>query len=129
ILSGAVEQIPDVQADSEYKVGETARAIGARSVLAVPMLREGRAVGSINIGRPEPGYFPERQVELLQTFAAQAMIAIENVRLFDEVQAKTRDLEESLTFQKATNDVLEVIGRSASNLQPVFDVILDTSAD
>ena len=61
----------------------------ARSVLAVPMLRDGRPVGSINIGRPSRAYFPSRQIELLQTFADQAVIAIENVRLFEEVQART----------------------------------------
>ena len=77
-------------ADPDYQIGETARAISARSVLAVPILRDGRPVGSINIGRPEPGEFPERQIELLQTFANQAVIAIENVRLFKEVEARTR---------------------------------------
>ena len=79
-------------------------------------MREGEAIGSLVIRRTEVRPFSDKQIKLLKTFADQAAIAIQNVRLFDEVQAKTRDLEESLTFQKATSDVLEVIGRSASTL-------------
>ena len=100
-----------------------------RTVLAVPLLREGEPDRRLrhDAGRARPS--PKEQIELVETFADQAVIAIENVRLFEEVQAKTRDLEESLTFQKATSGVLEVISRSASDLQPVLDVILDTAAD
>ena len=92
-------------------------------------MREGEAIGALVIRRTEVRPFSEKQIELLKTFADQAAIAIQNVRLFEEVQAKTRDLEESLTFQKATSDVLEVIGKSASTLQPVLDVIVETAAE
>ena len=79
-------------------------------------MRDGEAIGALVIRRNEVRPFSDKQIDLLKTFADQAAIAIQNVRLFEEVQAKTRDLEESLTFQKATSDVLEVIGKSASTL-------------
>src|SRR4030095_5960856 len=96
---------------------------------AAPLMREGEAIGSLVIRRTDVRPFSDKQIELLKTFADQAAIAIQNVRLFEEVQAKTRDLEESLAFQKATSDVLEVIGKSASTLQPVLDVIVETAAE
>src|SRR4051812_20776085 len=92
------------------------------------MLRDNRVEGVMVLTRPEPGPFSQSQIELVQTFADQAMIAIENVRLFDEVQAKTRDLMESLQQQTATADVLKVISRSAFDLQTVLDTLVESAA-
>jgi GAF domain-containing protein len=128
ILNAAVEQIPDVEADPDYKLGETARAIQARSILAVPMLYDGRPVGSISIARSAIGDFPSRQIELLKTFADQAAIAIHNVRLFEEVQSRNRDLTESLERQTAMSDILRVISRSPADVQPVFETIAESAA-
>jgi len=106
---------------------ELARRDGARTVLAVPLLREGACIGVIALRRMEVRPYSEKQIELLQTFADQAVIAIGNVRLFDEVQAKTRDLEESLQQQTATSEVLQIISSSPGDLAPVFDKMLENA--
>ncbi|TQF28687.1 GAF domain-containing protein [Bradyrhizobium sp. UNPA324] len=126
ILDRAIVQIPDVLADPEYS-REFALAGGWRAVLAVPLLHEGKSVGAITVGKAEPTAFSEQQIRLLQTFADQAVIAIENARLFDEVQARTRDLETSLQQQTATADVLKVISRSTFDLQPVLNTLLSSA--
>src|SRR5439155_3673652 len=105
-----------------------ARRIDYRAVLILPLVREGRGVGVLAIARNQVGAFTPRQVELVHNFADQAVIAIENVRLFDEVQAKTRELQESLDYQIATADVLNVISRSTTDVQPVFDAIANSAA-
>src|SRR5262245_2740081 len=125
ILTGAIVQIPDVQQDPNYRTGAiVAQAVAYRSIMGVPLLHEGQTIGAIAVARAPAGLFSERQVALLKTFANQAVIAIENVRLFDEVQKRTDDLSESLEQQTATSDVLRVISSSPGDLEPVFSAIL-----
>src|SRR5205823_11754443 len=102
--------------------------IGFKSTLAVPLLREHVAIGVVTIRRLEAHPFSDQQVALLQTFADQAVIAIENVRLFKELEARTRELTETLEYQTATSDVLNVISRSPTDVQPVFDMIAESAA-
>src|SRR6266446_144815 len=123
ILERAVVHIPDVEGDPEYLNQALTRAIGFRSGLFVPMRREGAPIGVIVVARADPGPFSDSEIALLQTFADQAVIAIENVRLFTELQEKNRDLTEALDQQTATSEILRVIGSSPTDVQPVFDTI------
>jgi two-component system NtrC family sensor kinase len=127
LLEGVVIHIPDVEADPDYAFNEAQRLGDFRTLLGVPMLREGVPVGVIVLTRSEPRPFTDKQIELVATFADQAAIAIENVRLFDEVQSKTGELTEALEYQTATADVLNVISRSPNTLQPVMDTIVHTT--
>jgi GAF domain-containing protein/anti-sigma regulatory factor (Ser/Thr protein kinase) len=124
LLEGRPVSVADVHADPEYGMGEIVRRTGFRAHLGVPLLREGNPVGVIILGRRAAGPFTDKQIELAQTFADQAVIAIENVRLFDEVQARTRDLSEALEQQTATSEVLQVISSSRGELEPVFQALL-----
>jgi GAF domain-containing protein/CheY-like chemotaxis protein/anti-sigma regulatory factor (Ser/Thr protein kinase) len=124
ILTRQVVHIPDTHRDAEYALGNLARAEGYRSVACVPLLRRGESIGCINVMRPEPGRFSDRQMALLGTFAEQAVIAIENARLFQELGARNAELIEALDRQTATAEILRVISSSPTDVQPVFDAIL-----
>src|ERR1700730_5940490 len=115
-------------AGAEFPEGHAmAAGQGCRTILSAPLLREGEAIGSLSVRRIEVRPFSDKQIELAATFADQAVIAIENIRLFDEVQARTREVQESLDYQTAISDVLNVISRSPNELQPVLDSIVKTS--
>jgi GAF domain-containing protein len=119
VLSAEGDEFPDGQ--------ELSRIMGHRTILSVPLVREGEGIGAVTLRRTEVYPFSDKQIALLQSFADQAVIAIENARLFNEVQAKTRDLTESLDQQIATSEVLKAISHSAFDLQPVFDAIAENS--
>jgi GAF domain-containing protein len=130
VLDGMALHIADLQTeDAEFpESSENARRWAFRSILCVPLMREGVAIGTIALRRTEAQLFTERQVALLQTFADQAVIAIENARLFEEVEARTEELSESLQQQTATADVLKVISRSSFDLQTVLDALTASAA-
>jgi signal transduction histidine kinase len=127
ILEGMPVQIPDVLADAEFKLIEAQKLGGWRATLAVPLLRDGQPIGVLALARSVPQPLTDKQIALITTFADQAVIAIENTRLFEQVQARTRELQESLEYQTATSEVLGVISRSPNELQPVLDTIVQTA--
>jgi PAS domain S-box-containing protein len=116
--------ILDVLQDPEYTYSEGQKLAGYRSILGIPLLREDTLVGMFVVSRTRVEPFTDKEIELATTFADQAVIAIENARLFEEVQAKTRDLEESLQQQTAMSDVLQIISSSPGDLAPVFESML-----
>jgi GAF domain-containing protein len=127
LLEGHTVHIPDVLVDREYTFSEAQRITGFRSGLGVPLMREGSPIGVIILWRKQVRPFTEKQIELVSTFADQAVIAIENVRLFEAEQQRTRDLTEFLERQTATSEVLRVISSSPGDLEPVFQAMLENA--
>jgi GAF domain-containing protein len=124
ILTREVAHIRDAAADPEYALPAVIQT-GVHTMLSVPILKDGNPVGAITVTRREVEPFSQTQIDLLKTFADQAVIAIENVRLFNELTERTRDLQEALEYQTATAEVLQVINSSPGDLAPVFDAMLD----
>jgi GAF domain-containing protein len=130
VLERKPVHVVDLQAEAqEFPEGNAfARRLGHRTTAGVPLLREGVAVGAILLRRAEVNPFTNKQITLLETFATQAVIAIENTRLLSELRQRTADLSESLDQQTATSEVLKVISSSPGDLQPVFSAMLENAA-
>jgi len=127
VFGGEVVEFADTEDKPNARLKEVARVRGFRSIVYVPLKSARTTIGLIAVSRKTPGAFPAHHVELLQTFAEQAVIALGNVQLFEEVQARTRELSESLQQQTATSEVLQIISSSPSDLAPVFDKMLENA--
>ena len=128
IIARNVMQTPDVLVDPDHFRRTANVEATVRAVVAVPLLRRGAPVGAIAMGRNIPGEFSATQMELLKTFAEQAVIAITSAETYRALQTRTSDLQETLEYQTATSDVLKVISQSTFDLQPVLDTVTETAA-
>ena len=128
-LEARVLHVTDVLTDPEYTWNEAQRIGGHRAALGAPLLRDGKVVGVIFVAKTVAQPFTSKQIELVSTFADQAVIAIENARLFDEVQAKTRDLSEALTYQTGSSNILSVIASSPTDVGPVLKAIVESACE
>jgi transcriptional regulator with GAF, ATPase, and Fis domain len=124
-LEGKTIHIPDVLVDPEYRATDHQELGRYRTMLGVPLVREETTIGTFTLSRDEVNPFTDKQIELVTTFAAQAVIAIENARLLDELRQRTTDLTEALEQQTATSEVLQVISSSPGDVQPVFGTMLE----
>ena len=127
LFEGKTVHVHDVQSDPEYNLSGVIALGGYRSTLGVPLLREGNPIGVLFLSRTRVEPFTKRQIDLVNTFADQAVIAIENVRLFEAEQERTRELAEALEQQTATSEVLQVISSSPGELEPVFNAMLENA--
>ncbi len=127
-LTGKTVYIEDFEHDPDYAWKEEALGAGFRSALGVPLVKDGVTLGVISLAHSKIGAFSDKQIALVETFASQAVIALGNAHLFDEVTARTAEVEESLEYQKATSEVLEVISRSPDALEPVLEALLAVSS-
>ena len=128
LLEGQPVQILDVRTDPDFKMMDAAERSGIRTMLGIPLLREGQPIGVMVLQRRNAQAFSDKQIELLTSFADQAVIAIENVRLFDQVQERTAELSEALEQQTAISEILRVISNSPSDVQPVLELVAEHAA-